>query len=96
MKAYEAWMSAKIGQKIHRISKSGTEFEKKEVQWVRAYLIDISRVFGVDFSADDWEVVKRKRIFVDEYYITERTVGLRMPIEIPLYTSIKATFEWEE
>ena len=49
-----------------------------------------------ELCASDWEVVKEKKTVVDEYYVVERTEGLRIPKEVPLCTHIKATFEWEE
>lgn len=61
MKAYEAWIKAKEGQRIHRISRPATVFEKEASLGVGTYPVDIYRVFGVDFSADDWEVIKEKR-----------------------------------
>ena len=102
MKAYKAWVEAKRGQKIHRVSRPGIVFEKL-FEWYKEHLVDINRVFGVDFSANDWEVVKEKHqltftnveisgiIGDDPLTNSFRKKGIKKP---DLFT--KVAFEWEE
>ncbi len=97
MKAYEAWVRAELGQKIHRISRSDTVFGKWE-----GHLIDINKVFGVDFSADDWEVVKEKHHLTFTNVNLKGTIGGRSItdhleekcLERPLQFT-KVHLEWE-
>ena len=55
MKAYNAWLSAKDGQMICRLSRPSYSFAKKSDK-----MVYIESIFGIDFSADDWEVEKKK------------------------------------
>jgi hypothetical protein len=98
MKAYDAWLRAKDGQKICRISKpTGGVFEKGVDYW------PITTLFGVDFSADDWEVVKKKHSLTltntgfsgGPDYQTLADVFRERSLKRPdKFTKI--TFEWEE
>ncbi len=51
MRAYEAWMRAKSGQRIGRVGMPRFSLTKS------AYVSLGSEVFGIDFSTNDWEVV---------------------------------------
>lgn len=54
MKAYNAWLGAKDGEFIFRVSRPHTLFIKNQRP------LALIEVLGVDFSADDWEVIKEK------------------------------------
>jgi len=98
MKAYDAWISAKDGQMICRLSKPLVGFIKRPDK-----MIHLESIFGVDFSADDWEVEKKKHslIFmnvevtgtIDDETITEniRRHGFERPKK---FTQV--ILEWEE
>jgi hypothetical protein len=100
MKAYEAWLSAKEGQSICRKSRSFVTIMKVN----SCNMISASSIsFGVDFSADDWEVVKKKHYLtltdveisgmIGDESITNifREKGIKKP---GLFTKI--AFEWED
>lgn len=98
MKVYNAWLSAEEGQFICRRSRPAVTIMK-----VNSLMISIASIFGADFSADDWEVVKKKHKLefvnvdfagtIDTVSITQiiRNRGLEKPVRFT-----KVCIEWED
>ena len=89
MKAYAAWVKAKYGQKIYRMSRPDTVFVRSEDP------ILLPRVFGVDFSANDWEVVKEMKSLTF-FYENLTELQYNVPPGVPGDTRLRVTIEWEE
>ncbi len=97
MKAYNAWLSAKDGELIYRVSRPSILFVKSQRP------LALIEVLGVDFSADDWEVMKKKHALeftnvdftgvVDDKSISQiiRDRGLERPVRFT-----KVYIEWED
>lgn len=97
MKAYSAWLSAKDGQMIYRVSKPLCSFTKG-----LDCMIHLESVLDIDFSGDDWEIVKEKKSFTLENVDFSGMVGYETITSIfrekglakpNLFTKIY--FEWE-
>ena len=88
MKAYEAWHIAKLGQKIKRADCRSPLFIKESNATIPLML-----VFGIDFSANDWEVVREKESLT--FFSTLEELPQGVPARVPGNTGLRITIEWE-
>jgi len=109
MNLIEAWKKAKDGQKIQRAAQGivpraitvnhiQNGFLEEEAQALAIVFGDILKAGAKHFLADDWEIVKEKKIFVstwEEIAIEFIASHLYFPPK-SFPDNAKVTIEWEE